>query len=412
MFQLSQRFPGSRLFRTLLVVASMALPVWAATPVQELDKARTLLEGGDLKPALEIVESVLKGQPDDIGARLLKGVILAQMGQLGDATRIFQSITDDRPDLPQPFNNLAAIQASQGRYDQALATLHKVLTLHPGYAIGHENLGDLHSSLAQRSYQNAANITGLSPRLRAKMDALAGFVAQPPEPPPAQSATSGESPPPVVPELARSGSSRSAAQRQSGKESEPAPKPSPPEPDISPFHAATESSRTIEPETASTPPAPTPTRVVTRGECFIIGPVNDTALRNRVRTWLRQRNARAETMKRPAQRALYFVYTPPSVSPQAAREREQELRALGIRDMARIHRGELANGISMGIYSSEANAGKRVRQLAAKGVEAKVAPRTQNRIQTWLKVSGAPELDTAPLFKRYPGLRREPDSCT
>ncbi|MGB0712459.1 MAG: tetratricopeptide repeat protein, partial [Gammaproteobacteria bacterium] len=168
-----------RLFLLLLLSSCVTPTAWAVDSNAELDRARSMLERGQLDSALKAIDGVLSKQPDDLGARLLKGVILAQKGLLGDATRIFQSITEDRPDLPQPFNNLAAIQASQGRYDEALTTLHKVVTLHPGYAIGHENLGDLHSSLAQRSYQNALGISGPSPRLQAKMEALSGFVATP-----------------------------------------------------------------------------------------------------------------------------------------------------------------------------------------------------------------------------------------
>ena len=80
----------------------------------------------------------------------------------------------------------------------------------------------------------------------------------------------------------------------------------------------------------------------------------------------------------------YRVYLPPLASKEAAERKRQELSRLGFKDHAVIQEEGWQNAISLGLFSVEANAMARVRELAAKGVEAKAQPLTQSRTLTWL----------------------------
>ena len=61
-------------------------------------------------------------------------------------------MTERFPELPEPWNNLAALEVADGRLDQAKAALDMAVRTDPGYAVAHENLGDLYMMLAARSY--------------------------------------------------------------------------------------------------------------------------------------------------------------------------------------------------------------------------------------------------------------------
>jgi Flp pilus assembly protein TadD len=58
--------------------------------------------------------------------------------------------------LPEPYNNLAVLQAAAGQVDSARALLETALRLDPGYRTAHQNLGDVYVRLAQRAYEAAA----------------------------------------------------------------------------------------------------------------------------------------------------------------------------------------------------------------------------------------------------------------
>ncbi|MBS0329096.1 MAG: tetratricopeptide repeat protein, partial [Proteobacteria bacterium] len=54
--------------------------------------------------------------------------------------------------LPEPYNNLAVLYASQGRYELARNALEMAIRTHPDYATAHENLGDIYAKMAAIEY--------------------------------------------------------------------------------------------------------------------------------------------------------------------------------------------------------------------------------------------------------------------
>ena len=90
--------------------------------------------------------------------RFLRGVILNEQGKQADATAAFTALTQDFPELPEPYNNLAALYASQSKFDQARAALETAIKLNPFYATAHENLGDIYAQLAGQSYGRALQL--------------------------------------------------------------------------------------------------------------------------------------------------------------------------------------------------------------------------------------------------------------
>jgi tetratricopeptide (TPR) repeat protein len=87
--------------------------------------------------------------------RFMKGVMLADAKRDAEAMALFQKLTEDYPDLAEPYNNLAALYAASGDYSKARATLEQALRTNPSYATAHENLGDVYAALAAQSYTRA-----------------------------------------------------------------------------------------------------------------------------------------------------------------------------------------------------------------------------------------------------------------
>ncbi|VCU70782.1 Tetratricopeptide repeat protein [Pigmentiphaga humi] len=98
--------------------------------------------------------------PDSVNAQLLflKGRALAQLGRRDEAKAVYQDMTQRFPELPEPWNNLAALEVADGRLDQAKVALEMAIRTAPDYAVARENLGDLYMMLAARSYGTAGKL--------------------------------------------------------------------------------------------------------------------------------------------------------------------------------------------------------------------------------------------------------------
>lgn len=145
---------AAALFAALLGIGA---PAWSA-PADDLKEAQKLYGQGKLQPALEKVEVFLRAQPRDPQGRFLKGLVLTEQKRIPDAIQIFTGLTEDFPELPEPYNNLAVLYASQGNYDKAKSALELAIHTHPSYATAHENLGDIYAQLASRAYDRALQL--------------------------------------------------------------------------------------------------------------------------------------------------------------------------------------------------------------------------------------------------------------
>ncbi len=140
-----------------IVGVFVAAAVWAA-PADDLKEAQKLYQQGKLQPSLDKVEVYLKAMPRDPQGRFLKGLVLTEQKRVPEAIQVFTGLTEDFPELPEPYNNLAVLYASQGNYDKAKSALELAIHTHPSYATAHENLGDIYAQLASRAYDRALQL--------------------------------------------------------------------------------------------------------------------------------------------------------------------------------------------------------------------------------------------------------------
>lgn len=142
-----------------------------------LQDASRLLKQGQASQALEQVNGYLSGKPKDAQGRFLKGLILTEMGRNGEAIAVFTRLTEDYPELPEPYNNLAVIYAQQKQYDKAKQALEMAIRTHPSYATAHENLGDLYARLASQAYDKALQLDSSNSSAQSKMALIRDLVS-------------------------------------------------------------------------------------------------------------------------------------------------------------------------------------------------------------------------------------------
>jgi tetratricopeptide (TPR) repeat protein len=141
-----------------VLAGSLLLCASLAAHADDIDEANKLFKQGQRSQALDKVNGYLVNKPKDAQARFLKGLILTEQGKTADAIKIFSALTDDYPDLPEPYNNLAVLYAGQGQYDKAKVLLEKAISTHPSYATAHENLGDIYAKMASQAYDRALQL--------------------------------------------------------------------------------------------------------------------------------------------------------------------------------------------------------------------------------------------------------------
>jgi tetratricopeptide (TPR) repeat protein len=172
--------------RLLALVALMAVPPAHADDHGDVTQ---LIRSGKHTRGHEPGRSYLLAKPRDPQMRFLKGVAQTEAGKQADAIATFTKLTEDYPELPEPYNNLAVLHASLSQYDKARAALEMAIRTNPSYATAHENLGDVYAKLASQAYTKALQLdaanTAVPPKLSLIRDLFApGNKAQKPVAPP------------------------------------------------------------------------------------------------------------------------------------------------------------------------------------------------------------------------------------
>lgn len=141
-----------------------------------LQDIHKLLKQGQRTQALTQVDKYLANKPKDAQGRFLKGLILTDMNQLNAAAAVFQKLTEDYPELPEPYNNLAVIYAQQKHYEKAKQALEMAIRTHPSYATAHENLGDIYSRLASQAYDKALQLDSSNTSAQVKLAMIQNLI--------------------------------------------------------------------------------------------------------------------------------------------------------------------------------------------------------------------------------------------
>jgi tetratricopeptide (TPR) repeat protein len=142
----------------------------------DLADANKLLKARQFPEAMQKVDSILSQRPKDAQMRFLKGLILVEQNKSPEAIAIFLKLTDDYPELPEPYNNLAVLYASAGQYDKSRAALEMAIRTNPTYGTAHENLGDIYAKLASQAYDKALQLDTANTGAKLKLTLVKSLI--------------------------------------------------------------------------------------------------------------------------------------------------------------------------------------------------------------------------------------------
>ncbi len=165
-----------------LLIALMGL-AFAGAPghADESDEVSKLIQSGQFEQAQARADAYLANRPNDAQMRFLKGLILTERNKTAEAITVFTKLTEDFPELPEPYNNLAVLYAGRGEYEKARESLEMAIRTHPSYATAHENLGDVYAKLASQSYDKALQLDGRNSTAQTKLSLVRNLIAGKPE---------------------------------------------------------------------------------------------------------------------------------------------------------------------------------------------------------------------------------------
>ncbi|HUD24216.1 MAG TPA: tetratricopeptide repeat protein [Burkholderiaceae bacterium] len=157
---------------TVLLAAGLAGPAPAQQPTQwspwstelvpaprsEAAEIAELMQAGKSEQALKRADAYLADKPRDLQVRFLRAITLIDLGRRQEATDALIQLTQDFPELPEPYNNLAVLAAAQGLLEKAEELLRQALAAQPNYITAQENLGDLYVAMAAAAFERASKL--------------------------------------------------------------------------------------------------------------------------------------------------------------------------------------------------------------------------------------------------------------
>ena len=160
---------GSNLGQCMRLIALLASLFCASAFADDYAPVNQLLRDGQLPQAMARADAYLAQNPRDPQMRFLKALIQQDGGQRDAAIASYVALTQDYPELPEPYNNVAVLYASRGDFEKARDALEMAIRNSRSYATAHENLGDVYARLAEKSYRQALQLdtgnTTVAPKL-------------------------------------------------------------------------------------------------------------------------------------------------------------------------------------------------------------------------------------------------------
>ena len=128
-----------------------------------------LIKAKKLDQALQRADVEIAKNPRDAQVRFLRAVILADLKKTPEAITAYETLTQEFPELPEPYNNLAVLQAAVGRYEVARSLLLRSIEAQGSYITARDNLGDLYLAMAADAYTQALRLSPQDKDLQAKL---------------------------------------------------------------------------------------------------------------------------------------------------------------------------------------------------------------------------------------------------
>lgn len=158
-----------------LVALSSAF-VFSIAHADDYSEVTQLTKDGKYAEAITKADAHILIKPRDPQMRFLKGVAQRDAGKTVEAIATFTRLTEDYPELPEPYNNLGVLYASQNQIDKARSAFEMAIRTNPTYSTAHENLGDVYAKLSSNAYNKALQLEGNNSALTPKLALIRQLV--------------------------------------------------------------------------------------------------------------------------------------------------------------------------------------------------------------------------------------------
>lgn len=142
----------------LSLLALVSAPRMASSALlveEQLARAQELLDSGDAKAALDLLDPLAKKKPPNAQTLLLRSTALFMLGEVDEGKSDLERSLELDPNLRQAWLNMAALDLSEERYGEALEALQRAKKLDPSAPENELNIGAV--LLMQGQLQDASS---------------------------------------------------------------------------------------------------------------------------------------------------------------------------------------------------------------------------------------------------------------
>lgn len=353
------RIPGMRAMALCGVLAAL-LYAGSAPAHDAVERILALVSQEKYAEARAALDPLLARSPDAPRFRLMNGLLTSREGKTADAIAIFEAMRNGRPDMFEPYNNLAVLYARQGRLDSAREALLAALERRPD-AVAYANLGEVYTRLAQQAYAHARQLGG------GEAASLAPAAGHSKPGPPGSSQSQG-----AGAKILSLDPGGTVSERPSGQ----APPSKAPNRTDGPLSLVADAAATATADAPASAAGPAASQ-----RCLSAHRFNKRAAATTAANWLKAQGADISGIRHETRRVVrsYRVYLPAPPAGELAASKLSELRRKGLRDVALIRKGPLAGEISLGVYKNRKYMRRRVAELNKLGYSARTAENVRTR---------------------------------
>jgi tetratricopeptide (TPR) repeat protein len=150
-----QRVEVQAVFAVSLLLCGGLAQAQTALVGESYRKTNQLITAKNYAAALQAADAHLTGNPRDPQMRLIRSRVLIAQGKTDEARSQLLTITQEFPEIAEPYNNLAVLYAQSGELEMARAALESALRINPQYVLALHNMGDVYRQIAEDHYRKA-----------------------------------------------------------------------------------------------------------------------------------------------------------------------------------------------------------------------------------------------------------------
>ena len=154
----NRRHSNRRIHWLCLPIILCAIVLAPARADTEVSAVADLLNAGEYLAALTLLEDLKPLRPCDPDLLFLEARVYETAGETDRAITLYEVLIDLFPDVPEPYNNLAALYATHGKFQKAEALLLRGLATHATYRLLQKNLSSVYVARAAQAYRKALSI--------------------------------------------------------------------------------------------------------------------------------------------------------------------------------------------------------------------------------------------------------------